>query len=52
MPVPLTTALLVAGAALTAVSDAAACVVMGLGLLNQVIVEVVTFPSGNDNGLG
>ena len=51
MPVPLTTAFLVVGAALTAVNDTAACVVMGLALLNQVIVEVATFNSGND-GLG
>lgn len=51
MPVPLTTSLLVVGAALTVISNAAACVVMGLGLLNQVIVEVVTF-NNDDDGLG
>lgn len=52
MPVPLTSALLAAGAALTAVNDAAACIVMGLGLLNQLIVEVATFNSPGDDGLG
>lgn len=51
MPVPLTTALVAAGAALTAVSSAAACIVMGLGVLNQVIVEVVMF-GRNDDDLG
>lgn len=51
MPVPLTTSLIVVGAALTAVNYTAACVVMGLGLLNQVIVEVATFNS-EDDGLG
>lgn len=60
MPVPLTTSLLVIGAVLSPLSIVAACIFMGLGLLNQLIVEVVSFPapinqtriSGDDDDLG
>lgn len=60
MPVPLTTALLVIGAVLSTISEVAACIAMGLALLNQVVVEVVTFvqPTSQvritreDDGLG
>lgn len=53
MPVPLTSALLAFGAVLTfAVGETAGVIFMSLGLLNQMLVSIADFYSGDDDGLG